>query len=68
MTVDLTDRALYVKMCARLGYEKPGVISQLVEEGVDPADAQKLVNDTYESVAASGSALVDDTEDHGAQR
>jgi hypothetical protein len=66
--VDLTDKALFVKMCARLGYDRPGVRSQLVEEGMDPDEAQRLVNDTYDSVAASGSALVDDTEDHGAQR
>lgn len=68
MTVDLTDRALFVKMCARLGYGKPGVVSQLVEEGVEPQAAQKLVNDTYNSVAASGSALVDGTDTSGAQQ
>lgn len=68
MTIDLTDKALFVKMCARLGYDKPGVVSSLIEEGADPTEAQKLVNDTYSSVAASGSALVDETEDHGAQR
>lgn len=65
--VDLTDRTLFVTMCARFGYGRPGVRSQLVEEGMDPGEAQRLVNDTYDSVAASGSALVDDTEEPGAQ-
>lgn len=67
MTVDLTDRGLFVRMCARIGYDRPGVVSSLVEEGMEPEDARKLVNDTYESVAASGSALADESDTQGAQ-
>lgn len=67
MTVDLTDKGLFVTMCARLGYDRPGTISSLVEEGMEPEDAQRLVNTTFDSVAASGSALVDEADTPGAQ-